>query len=28
VTNTIYVANRLSDTVTVIDGASNRAIQR
>jgi DNA-binding beta-propeller fold protein YncE len=28
VTNTIYVANRLSDKVTVIDGHTNRAVQR
>jgi len=28
VTNTIYVANRPSDKVTVIDGRTNRAVQR
>jgi YVTN family beta-propeller protein len=28
VTNIIYVANRLSDKVTVIDGRTNRAVQR
>ena len=28
VTHTAYVANRLSDKVTVIDGRTNRAVQR
>ncbi len=28
VSNMIYVANRLSDKVTVIDGRTNRAVQR
>jgi len=28
VSNTIYVANRLSDKVTVIDGRTNRVVQR
>jgi DNA-binding beta-propeller fold protein YncE len=28
VTNMIYVANRLSDKVTVIDGQTNQAVQR
>ena len=28
VTNMIYVANRLSDKVTVIDGRTNKAVQR
>ena len=28
VNNMIYVANRLSDKVTVIDGRTNRAVQR
>jgi YVTN family beta-propeller protein len=27
-TNMIYVANRLSDKVTVIDGRTNTAVQR
>ena len=27
-TNMIYVANRLSDKVTVIDGRTNKAVQR
>jgi YVTN family beta-propeller protein len=28
VSNMIYVANRLSDKVTVIDGRTNQAVQR
>jgi YVTN family beta-propeller protein len=28
VANMIYVANRLSDKVTVIDGRTHRAVQR
>jgi DNA-binding beta-propeller fold protein YncE len=27
-TNLVYVANRLSDKVTVIDGRTNQAVQR